>query len=142
MSSVIEEDFPNLVRTGYKKTSPVDERYNCIAWAANDSKRWWQPDFGYYWPVGELGDYSVDAVVKVFKHLGYKDCKSSDFELGFEKVAIYGDGTLYTHAARQLPSGLWASKLGAGVDIEHSLLEGLISSMYGSVAYILRRPTN
>jgi hypothetical protein len=54
-------------------------------------------------------------------------------------VALYAKpaGTV-THAARQLASGEWTSKLGKDVDISHSLrsLEGLT---YGKVAVLLRR---
>jgi hypothetical protein len=42
------------------------------------------------------------------------------------------------HAARQLPTGHWTSKLGESEDIEHRLhdLEGLI---YGQVVLVLAR---
>jgi hypothetical protein len=40
-------------------------------------------------------------------------------EPGFLKVALYGTGLTYTHAARQLADGKWTSKLGKGEDIEH-----------------------
>ena len=60
-------------------------------------------------------------------------------ESGIEKVAIYTLNGLPKHAARQLPSGAWSSKLGNHIDIEHSL-EGLAGDLYGSVAHILSRP--
>lgn len=49
-----------------------------------------------------------------------------------------------THAARQLPSGAWTSKLGEWEDIEHDTLEALEGSegrgeAYGRVALILKR---
>jgi hypothetical protein len=44
-----------------------------------------------------------------------------------------------THAARQLPSGAWTSKLGDWEDIEHNALSGLESSFYGRVSIILKR---
>lgn len=61
-------------------------------------------------------------------------------EQGYEKVALYVDHDgKPTHAARQLPTGRWTSKLGKIEDIEHEL-EGIAGSVYGSVAKILKRP--
>jgi len=60
-------------------------------------------------------------------------------EDGWEKIAIFADEQGEPlHAARQLPSGRWTSKLGADVDIEHDLaaLEG---DLYGKVACFLKR---
>ncbi len=42
----IAEIFPNL--KNYQITSPKDYRYNCIAWAAGDTKNWWQPSDSPY----------------------------------------------------------------------------------------------
>jgi hypothetical protein len=44
-----------------------------------------------------------------------------------------------THAARQLTSGAWTSKLGNAADIEHEL-RALEGEIYGVVALILKRP--
>ena len=67
-------------------------------------------------------------------------CENSHIESGFEKVAVYVDAEgRPTHVARQLPNGLWTSKLGKSQDIEHEL-EGVTGSVYGSVAQFLKRP--
>jgi len=72
--------------------------------------------------------------------LGYATCDSHAVESAFEKVAIFVDaGGEPTHAARQLPSGRWTSKLGTLEDIEHDL-HALEDSRYGSVALIMKRP--
>jgi len=60
-----------------------------------------------------------------------------------EKVAIYvnNDGTP-SHAARQLPSGDWVSKLGPNVDIEHTSPEavgGDAGHGYGRIALYMMR---
>jgi hypothetical protein len=44
-----------------------------------------------------------------------------------------------THAARQLRSGAWTSKLGISEDVEHEL-RALEGEIYGVVALILTRP--
>jgi hypothetical protein len=58
-----------------------------------------------------------------------------------DKVALYmtSDGEI-SHAARQLPSGRWTSKLGAYEDIEHNTLAAIEGDAYGMVAQILKRP--
>jgi hypothetical protein len=66
-------------------------------------------------------------------------CEGSGLEVGFEKIALYAlpDGEP-THAARQLLSGKWTSKLGRWQDIEHEL-EGLVCDRYGTVKQVLKR---
>jgi hypothetical protein len=41
------EHFPRLRTDNHRITSPSSSRYNCIAWAAEDSSQWWQP--GLHW---------------------------------------------------------------------------------------------
>jgi hypothetical protein len=137
----IEDYFPGLRISGYIETSEIEDRYNCIAWAANDSENWWEPDPDYYWPSGVPMEYSVSAHVQAFKLMGYSVCTNSCLEAGVEKVALYVDANgMPTHMARQLPNGHWTSKLGPGPDIQHPTLEGLQGQEYGTVAMILQRP--
>ena len=141
-ASWFEGAFPNLRSSGYRITSPESPEYNCIAWAAQDTERWWWPDpfDTYYWPQGVSRQETVAAFVQAYAELGFIRCESNAFEPGVEKIAIYVDSSgKPTHAARQLPSGKWTSKLGESEDIEH-LLDGLISPIYGLVACILKRP--
>src|ERR1035441_9994296 len=46
------DNFPDLKSPDYKVTSPATRRYNCLAWAAGETGRRWEPDpLGiYYWP--------------------------------------------------------------------------------------------
>ncbi len=136
----LEEHFPRLKASAYRATSPESPAYNCIAWAAGDTSRWWWPDafFVAYWPPGAPREDTVDAVTSACESLGYQECEHADLEAGFEKLAIYADGNRPRHAARQLTGGMWTSKLGQGIDIEHTL-EGLESELYGKVVRIMRR---
>src|ERR1700691_1845994 len=58
---------------------------------------------------------------------GFFACKDGSLEPGVEKIAIYGTGDpgleAPTHAALQLESGKWTSKLGKCEDIVHNTLE-------------------
>ena len=141
---LLEQEFPQLGISGYQITSPGTNEYNCIAWAAHDTTRFWWPTRvpPYYWPEKVPFEETVDAFVQAFSVQGYKRCPTSELEPGFEKVAIYVvPNGIPKHAARQLISGRWTSKLGRNVDIEHSL-EGLVGTTYGTVGCILRRPIN
>jgi hypothetical protein len=134
-------DFPLLTPENHRDTSPEDRRYNCIAWAAEDTSHWWQP--GVFWRPMEwpVNDYGLGALEQAFLLLGYKDCGMDEsLEPGFTKVALYATGAfLYTHAAQQLPTGKWTSKLGKGIDIEHDAPYVVAGSLYGEVQQIMKR---
>jgi hypothetical protein len=137
--------FPRLSERGFELASPQDPRYNCIAWAAGDSSRWWwpgvisQPVGGYYWPTLNA-ESTLETFERAFATLRYEKCNNGDYEPGFEKVAIYvGADGLASHAARQLEDGTWVSKLGKLEDIRHVDVEGVCGKNYGEVALFLRR---
>jgi hypothetical protein len=123
----------------YRITSAADDDYNCIAYAAGDTKNWWSHEAGYKWPVHRSP--LIDSLVTVFTSLGYAVCASDALEPGFEKVALYAKGGTWSHAALQLPSGKWSSKLGPDEDIEHDTSDCLAGSSYGTVHCIMRRRT-
>jgi hypothetical protein len=81
----------------------------------------------------------VENAVEAFKSLGFTVTSNSEYEEGYDKVAIYGQDGEYTHAARQLTSGKWTSKIGGLEDIEHNSLEGLVGIEYGIVDRIMKR---
>jgi hypothetical protein len=142
VSNELESVFPHLTPFNHSITSPVSSDYNCIAWAAGDTERWWWPLAGSfaYWPSNVPVQETLDAFIKAFGTLGFIPCESQNIEHGHEKIAMYVDDTgKPTHAARQLTNGRWTSKLGQGQDIEHEL-EGLTGAVYGVVAQVLKRP--
>jgi hypothetical protein len=114
VSAEPEGAFPSLAADGYIVSSPKTQAYNCVAWAAGDTSRWWEP--GIYWP-GPAGD-DLASLVGLFVVLGYAPCIGDELEVGHEKVALYADDQGYwTHAARQLPDGWCTTKLGPDEDI-------------------------
>jgi hypothetical protein len=143
MVNPLEAAFPGLTRGGYRVTSPRDGDYNCLAWAAGITRSWWWPGQDVsreYWPPGIPRERTQEAFLAAFASLGYAVCESEALEAEHEKIALFADEKgRPTHAARQLPSGRWTSKLGKAEDIEHALhdLEGAV---YGSVVLILKRP--
>lgn len=139
----LETWFPHLKRGDYKVTSPIDKKYNCIAWVAENNTKFWWPDkmLTGYWPTDVPREETLKAFVQLYEKMGYKICSNHNFERGFEKIAIFINQTgIPTHAARQLPSGKWTSKLGEHKDIEHSL-EALIGQEYGWIGAVLKKPT-
>jgi len=131
-------DFPRLTPGNHRITSPETTDYNCIAWSASDTNRWWQP--GVYWPVAVPPDeYGIETLEQAFLSLGYEVCPDGNLEAAFEKVALYGLGLLYTYAARQLLDGRWTSKLGRGQDIEHDTPDDVAGGVYGEVVEFMRR---
>jgi len=135
----LESLFPGLRGSGYAVTSPEDIRYNCLAWAAEDTERWWWSDEDSHWPEGAAREETIAAFVAAYGELGFVSCDGPLIEEGYEKIVIYAspDGTP-THVARQLQSGLWSSKLGQLQDVEHRL-EDLVGSLYGHCSHFLKR---
>lgn len=133
--------FARLDASNHKVTSPRTVHYNCIAWAAGESDRWWDVADGYYWPDDAERSYDTNALVSAFKTLGYTEASSAALVKGKDKVAIYSLRGEFTHIARQLKDGRWASKLGDLEDIEHTTLESLEGAHYGATTVILERAT-
>jgi len=132
-------DFPRLTGRNYWITSEATVRYNCIAWAAGDTSRWWQP--GRYWPsAANPDDFDIRALELAFASIGFEPSADGRLEPGYEKIALFADSTFYTHAARQLPDGRWTSKLGRSEDIEHETPDDVAGGIYGDVFLFMRRP--
>ena len=137
----IQESFPGLRESEFRVTSPVDPGYNCIAWAAGDVLHFWWPDpfDEYYWPIDAPRVPTLAAFIQAYAAVGYERCDSDQPEEHYERVAVFVNATgSPTHAARQLRSGRWTSKLGQHVDIEHDLRD-LEGEKYGKVAVFLKR---
>lgn len=82
---------------------------------------------------------NTGAFVAAFATIGYQPCLDGSLEDGFEKLAIYHLPSGVQHAARQLSSGRWTSKLGSLEDIEHSSPAELEGAIYGTVVQYVRR---
>ncbi len=67
---------------------------------------------------------------------GHRD--DEQLEPGYQKIALFARAGVPKHAARQLPSGRWISKLWIE-DIEHALHD-LTGMAYGTVVLVMKRP--
>lgn len=142
--------FPGLANDKYFKiTSPHDGAYNCIAWAYFIDNRWMWPNTGeyefidgvHYWPTKEITTEEVIHFIDAFKLQGYEECNNWENEEGFRRIALYVEEgtTLGTHASRELSSGVWVSKLGEMVDIEHGNPYTIEGKHYGKVYCIMKK---
>lgn len=67
--------FPGLNSDNhFKITSPYDENYNCIAWAAIHTDYWLWPPGGrrldgvlFYWPTGVPKDDRLSSFIKMYE---------------------------------------------------------------------------
>lgn len=135
----VEKFFPDGVGE-IAITSPRDPRYNCIAWAAGDDKKFWWPTYPGFWPKGIPRDTTLSVFRDAYSLHGFEECEDGALEIGFEKIAIYVDtSNTPTHAARQLADGKWTSKLGPQWDISHVSYSSIEGDEYGRVAMFMRQ---
>src|ERR1017187_7002374 len=126
------DNFPDLKSPDYLVTSPATRRYNCLAWAAGETGRRWEPDaLGiYYWPPDVPRAVTMEAFIQAYGTLGFNPCFfDTSLVPGTEKIALFGikqaDLMVPTHAALQLETGRWTSKLGDFEDISHVSVEAV-----------------
>jgi hypothetical protein len=121
----LEALFPQLKQGTYIHTSNATARYNCVAFANDNDRKWWEPDlYGgqFHWPKG-IGD-DVDGWAKIFIDQGYEVTEDPSHLHGHEKIAIYVDvdDNSPSHVAKSNGQA-WKSKLGKFQDIEHPSLD-------------------
>ena len=136
--------FPNSRIDPFLVTSPQTSSYKCIAWAFGDNSRWYWPDSSniYFWPNDIPRQETLDSFIKLFESVGYIPTDNGDLEVGFDKIAIYGDSfSNPTHAARQLQNGFWTSKLGRNFDVTHTIFS-MSDGSYGNVLVYMKRENN
>lgn len=135
--------FPGLRPGEFRDTSDPTATYNCLAWAAAEDDKWWEPipDAGYYWPTDAPADYRPSSLVIAYEESGYTVCDHIEPEVGFEKIALFADDSEWTHASRQKLDGTWTSKLGMNQDIEHPSPESIAGGDYGRILCFMKRLT-
>ncbi len=136
--AMILHKFPNLDNRHLRITSPPTPKYNCIAFAAGDTNRWWWPAGSGYWPKEAKRIVKLPAFQMAFETLGFVNCQNPSLEDGIEKIAFFHKNAQPTHAARQLKAGVWTSKLGPWFDISHDL-KGMEGGEYGEIAFLMQR---
>lgn len=136
--------FPNICDVQNKKTSEATSTYNCIAWAFEESHRIWWPCKRGYWPTSFDSLTVAEAFDKWFAEDGWEETKDATVEPDVKKIALYMLNGDPTHAARQLSTGLWTSKLGwdpsFGIDLSHQLAD-LDGPSYGQFTKIYKKST-
>jgi hypothetical protein len=88
----------------------------------------------------------MEAFVEAYGTLGFRLCFDGSLQPGIEKLALFGtvnpgdEPPTPTHAALQLESGWWTSKLGPFEDISHEPVDAVNGPVYGKVIYYMARP--
>jgi hypothetical protein len=137
---ILNKDFPVMTINNCRPTSVATRNYNCIAWAYGRNDVWCEPDPKgmYFWPI-QIREYSIKAYEELFFSIGYSRCDNSTPEKDYQKIALYIKDGKPAHAARQLPSGKWTSKLGQDIDIEHDTPDVLNCETYGVATIFMKR---
>lgn len=139
-------ELPGLTPDSCEITSPATRQYNCLAWAANDQENnWWPDPFDVgHWPEGVPRTLTRGSFIKAYQTLGYEPCTDGSLQSGLEKIAIFGTGPsgleIPTHAALQLESGKWTSKLGPHEDVSHRTVHDVNGPIYGKPIIYMSRP--
>lgn len=138
-----QETWPSLDDDNHLVKSVRTRIYNCIAWAyeINDRKLWpgQPPPPGYAWLPEVNGANELDMLKNLYINAGYEECEDGMLEEGYKKVAIYVNSDGPQHAALQMESGRWTSKLGSLEDIEHETPEVLNGDFYGNASVFLKK---
>jgi hypothetical protein len=138
-----ESQMPSLVGSNYEPQSNRNAGYNCFAWAIRDSEHFVEPPGRppwFRWRKDLPTWISLSNYVRFYElEGGFERCEDGSLEEGYEKIALFADGIVPMHAARQLPCGRWTSKLGRGIDVVHDLetLDG--AQDMGSLAVFMKR---
>ena len=135
------KQFPNSSNDPFLVTSLQTNTYNCIAWAFGDNTKWYWPDPKsiYYWPIRVPRLINIDSFISLYSTIQYTICEDGNYEIGFEKIAIFTSNLgVPTHASRLLPNGYWTSKLGPNIDVSHSIFS-IEDGDYGSVSIYMKR---
>lgn len=141
-----QHELPFLTEDCCEITSKSSNRYNCIAWAAKDNlSNWWPDEWDVgYWPEGVPRVLTVTAFMQAYGTLGYQLCYDGKLEQGLEKIAIFAieekGVEVPTHAALQLESGKWSSKLGPFEDVCHDMPDDVRGPVYGKLMCFMARP--
>jgi hypothetical protein len=138
-----ERLVPQLRGSDYEPQSVRNVAYNCFAWAAREFETWMEPPgtaSWAFWPADLPTWDTLENYVRAFAQREFAECLDGSLESGYEKIALFVDeGGAPLHAARQLESGRWTSKLGKGIDIEHQLATIDGSPAIGRVAVFMKR---
>lgn len=144
----LESVFRGLHGAAWNITSPFERGYNCHAWGVCETRVRWEPSPDDYWPpglrTGDLSDYNLNNFLRAYERVGFRECTSSKFEFGFQRIAIYcifdAGEEWPQHTARQTFWGRgWLSKLGHAEDIRHAATRDIEGPLYGRVVRYMKR---
>ena len=137
----IENWHPKLIGENWKIIN-IDEKlddFNCFSFVI-DIYNDWSGASGKIWHNPNNRFATLSNYVDFYSTYGYKICDNNIYEDNYEKIAIYVNNNIVTHACKQFKN-MWRSKLGSGVIIEHKLewISGIDYENYGEVKIIMKK---
>jgi hypothetical protein len=137
--SWVNERFIHI-HESFVVTSPCDF-YNCVSHALGRTTGLiWPSQLDAEWPADIAYSDHISSFTKMLARHGYEPCTSSNIEVGHEKIALYTKDGFVKHAARQMDSGRWTSKLGyKDYDIAHHSLADLEGKCYGHARHFFHK---
>lgn len=138
-SALLDVTVKGLEGWDYEVTSDITYEYNCLAHAADEDFRWWWPakEYDTYWPEEAPCEVTREAFVLAYASIGYEVCDDAAYDPSYEKIALFFESDIPTHAAKQIDAMHWTSKLGAFHDIRHPLRA--LEEYYGRALVFLHR---
>ncbi len=106
----LTREFRRLSYAGFEIVGKPSKRYNCISYAAGDTTNPWSHHEDDYWPEYATRSADIQSLVEVFAGLGFVQCQDSSLESCYEKVALYEERGVWTHAAYKRAADTGAAK--------------------------------
>ena len=133
------DKFPNLENSPHIVESWPTSDYNCLAWVSGSTDDWLWPFDGYLSNNDPGESNPLTAIGEFIGSLGYVESVDGLLENGVEKIVVFVENGDPKHVAWQKENGMWTSKIGENVDMEHTL-EGLAGGIYGVPKLFFCRP--
>ena len=146
--SINLSDYPNIINgINFKIIQQDNEDYNCIAHSLGYNHITIWPISKRFWVWDKTLPYinTINNFVSLYRKFNYEICEDSSWEFEYDKIALYisvlsGRNTV-SHAAKQIDSYWWSSKIGGDELFEHTL-EAIENKNVGTKYVFLKRPKN
>jgi len=122
--------------------------YNCFGFALGYNQ-WWEPPVFIdelianeeaIWPLGLSESLDIDNYIAAARTERFYVSQDAMWEESCDTIMLYftTNDRKFQHAARQVSSGVWSSKLGTGSDITHAI-DGIDRIDFGTGRIYMKR---
>ena len=146
--SINLSDYPNIINgINFKIVEQDDINFNCIAHSLGIRNMSIWPAKLELWVWDKSLPYinTINNFVNLYRKFNYEICEDSSWEPDYDKIALYisilSCRNTVSHAAKQIDSYWWSSKMGGDELFEHDL-EAIENKNVGTKYVFLKRPKN